>query len=110
MFGLERVAGRASERTRAVRVSKPELDQAIRKLVRDLIQRQVVTRAGRTFDLEIVAVVMMKLLERFDQEIIDRHPDRAAPVGVAAEDVRLRFARFVTHHSFDAIIVEGRTD
>ena len=38
------------------------------------------TGAGRAFHLEIVAVVMMKLLERFDQEIIGRKPNRAPPV------------------------------
>src|SRR5438876_602972 len=57
---------------------------------------------SRAFDFEIVAVVMMKLLEGFDQEVIDREPDRTAPVGVAAENAGLRFGRFVADDFFFA--------
>src|ERR1051325_4419887 len=53
--------------------------------------------AGRTFDFEIVAVVMMKLLERFDEKVVTRKPNWAAPVRVAAKNRGLRFGRFVIH-------------
>ena len=49
--------------------------------------------ADRAFDLEIVAVIAVKSLQRLDQQIIDRQPDRAAPVGIAAETPRSRTRR-----------------
>src|SRR5207253_1498181 len=54
------------------------------------------------FHFEIVAVVMVKLLERFDQKIIDWKPDWSAPVRVATENPGLRFGRFVTDDLFFA--------
>ena len=39
----------------------------------------------------------MKALERLDEQIIDREPDRPAPVRVAAEDVGLRLPRLVAN-------------
>ena len=38
---------------------------------------------------------MMKLLERFDQQKIDREPYRPAPVGVSSEEPRGGLSRFV---------------
>src|SRR5713101_5449121 len=75
-----RTARRARERAFAFLVAQPNFDQAIGKLVCDLVQCQEISRARRTFDFEIVAVVMMKLLERLNQQIIDWKPNRAAPV------------------------------
>ena len=34
----------------------------------------------------------MELLQRLDQQVIDRKPDRAAPVGIAAEQSGAGFA------------------
>src|SRR5438105_4075547 len=62
------------------------------------------TRTGRAFDFEIVAVVVVEFLERLDEEIIDRQPDRPAPIRIAAEDVRLRFARIVSHLALRAVL------
>ena len=52
-------------------------------------------RAGsrRALHLEIVAVVVMEFLQRFDDQEIDREPDRSAPVGIAAEVPRFGFGR-----------------
>ena len=44
---------------------------------------------------EVVAVVVVELLERLDQQVVDREPDRAAPVRVAAEQSRPRLGRLV---------------
>src|SRR5437588_10284248 len=63
--------------------------------------------AGRAFDFEIVAVVMMKLLERFDEQIIDRKPNRSAPIGIAAEDSGLRFGGLVIYDFGFAAHVEN---
>jgi hypothetical protein len=48
----------AEHRPPATCVAGEDRDQPLRKLVGDLIQCQVVARAGRTFDREIIAVVM----------------------------------------------------
>jgi hypothetical protein len=40
---------------------------------------------------------MVKLQQRFDQEIVYRQPDRAASVGIAAKNSGLQFSRFVTN-------------
>src|SRR5438093_10205178 len=42
----------------------------------------------------------MEPLERLYQEVVDREPDRAAPVGVAAEQAQVRLRRFVV----DAVV------
>jgi hypothetical protein len=41
--------------------------QPSREFLRHLPQIEHLTRAGRTLDLQIVTIVMMKVLERFDQ-------------------------------------------
>ncbi len=46
---------------------------------------------------------MMILLQRFDEQVIDRKPDGTAPVGVATEKPRGRIARFVVNAMLAAI-------
>src|SRR6186997_806752 len=46
---------------------------------------------------------MMKLLERFNYQKIDRKPDRTTPVGVPAKQPGLRFRRFVIDAMFDSV-------
>ena len=48
------------------------------------------SRPGRVFDTVIVTVILMKAIKRLDQQEIDRHPDRAAPVGIPAKYARCR--------------------
>ena len=48
----------------------------------------------------------MELLQRLDQQIVDRKPDRAAPVRVAAEQSGARFGRLVVHAVLGAVHVE----
>ena len=55
-------------------------------------QRQHLARAGRALDLEVVAEIVVELLQRLDQQEVDREPDRAAPVRVAAEEAGRRLA------------------
>src|SRR5215475_12923192 len=42
----------------------------------------------------------MELLERFDEKIVNREPNRAAPVRVTTKDSSLRFGRLIIHNSF----------
>jgi hypothetical protein len=62
--------------------------QSIADLLRNLVDGHKLTGAGWALNLEVVSVVMMKLLERLDNEEIHRKPDWAAPVRVAAEQPR----------------------
>ena len=62
--------------------------QPARQFRRHLPEVHHLPRAGRAFHLEIVAEVVVELLQRFDQQVVDREPDRPAPVGVAAEQRR----------------------
>ena len=50
---------------------------------------------GRIFDFVTVTQIVMKLLQRFDQEKIDGKPDRSAPIGIAAEQPGPGFRRFI---------------
>src|SRR4029077_5376521 len=54
--------------------------EASGELVRDLTAGQIFSRAGRALDREIVPIVLMELLERFDEQVVDRHPNGAAPI------------------------------
>src|SRR6202022_1791829 len=74
------VARRAHECTFAFLIAQPNLDQPIGKFVRDFFEVHELPGAGWTFHFEIVAVVVMKLLKRFDQQIVDWEPDWTAPV------------------------------
>ena len=81
-------AGPCSSR-RKIRVSRRG------QLVGDLLDRDEAARAGRALDLEVVAVVVMELLQRLDDQEVDREPDRPAPVRVAAEQPDVGLARLV---------------
>src|SRR5216683_887187 len=47
-------------------------------------------RADRAFDLELVAVIGVKPLQRLDDHIVERQPDRPAPVRIAGRRTRIR--------------------
>src|SRR3954471_23580107 len=81
----------------SISITHPELYQTIRQVVGNFVQRQIFARARRALHFEIVTVIMMKLLKRFDQQIVDRQPDRPAPVRIAAEYPSLRLARLITN-------------
>src|SRR5215212_1543465 len=53
-------------------------------LLGNLVERHQVAGSGRTFDLEVVAVIAVILQQGSDDEPIDGHPDGSAPVRVAA--------------------------
>ena len=54
-------------------------------LLGDVGEMHVVSAVRGALDLETVSVVLVETLERFDEEEVGREPDRASPVGVAAE-------------------------
>src|SRR4029077_819430 len=68
------IAGRAGKCALVFFVAQKKLDQSIGKLVRDFIQMHEPAGSGWAFNFEIVAVVMVKLLERLDEQVINRKP------------------------------------
>src|SRR5271170_3808705 len=77
----------------AVGVLQENARQAARQFRGHLIDVEEPPRSRRAFHGEVLAVVMMKLLQRFDDEEIERKPNRPAPIGIAAELPRFGFAR-----------------
>src|SRR5687768_12068871 len=60
------------------------------------------------FDLEVVSVIMMEALQRFNDEVIHRKPDRAPPVGVPPEQGSFRFTRCILHRKVDTVCMERK--
>jgi len=62
-----------------------------RQLVGYGFEGEHLARTRWAFDEEIVAIIVVKLADGFDEEKVDRHPDRASPIGISAEDPIMRF-------------------
>ena len=97
---LLKFAGRSIERTPPVIVPQKDAGQPTRDFLGNLIQRHVPARARWTFDGEIIPVVAVILQEGPDDQAVDGHPDRSAPVGVAAEHAGIGLRRQVRHAVF----------
>src|SRR5262245_34908865 len=78
-----------------IRIAKEDPVQAGGELAGDLVDRVIPTGTRWTLNLEVVAVVVVELLERFDDQVIDRHPDRSAPIRVSAKESRGGFAGLI---------------
>src|SRR5437588_7229260 len=87
--------GSAKDGAAAGAIAQKDMDQAARNLRRHLPEVSFAVGVRGEFDLEVFAVVVMKLLQGLDKEIIHREPDGAAPVRIAAEYCRHGFPRFI---------------
>ena len=106
VFLLPAVAG-----ARPILVRQKNARESARDFLRHLLQVHHVARAGRAFDLEVVAVEVVVAFERLDDQIIDREPDRTAPIRVTAEEIARSFARHVIDSMlFIARVEDVRTD
>ncbi len=70
----------AVDRTPTVLVLEKDACEPASDLLGDLVQVHVLTGTGGAFHRELVAVVAVVLQQRPDDQHIDWHPDRAAPV------------------------------
>src|SRR5262249_53416879 len=86
-----KLCGSSKNRPVTIAATKEGPGKAPGKLGGYFPQRHHISGAGRALDFEIVAQVMVKLLKRFDDQVVDREPDGASPVGIAAEEARARF-------------------
>src|SRR5579871_325975 len=99
---------RPEHRPMAIRAPPEQPGEPARQGGGNLRDRAVPSRARRILNQEIVAVVVVKLLERLDQQEIDGHPHRAAPIRVTSEQPRCGFAGFVVNrarYAFDLKLV-----
>src|SRR5579872_2193512 len=67
-------------RTPSIFITQKEACKPAGYLRRDFPECQHLSGASRTFHPIVVAQIVMKLLQRFDQQKIDREPDRPPPV------------------------------
>jgi hypothetical protein len=87
---------RATEdRTPAVGIPLEDAVQTTSHLLCNFEESHVPSRAGRALHLEAISVIHVVLQQRAQDQRIDRHPDRPAPVGVAAKHARRRFGGLV---------------
>src|SRR5437762_12496338 len=69
-------------RAAAIGVGEEEANEPCRELIGDLPEVQFLARAGGKLDLKAVAEEVVITLQRLDEQVIEREPDRPAPVGV----------------------------
>src|SRR6266436_4267203 len=79
---------RARKRPPAVLSADKDMPEPFRDLTRHLPQIRVPVRTCRAWHLEIFPIIVVKFLQRFDQQIIDRHPDRPTPIRISTEHPR----------------------
>ena len=99
--------GPAVDRTAPVTVAQEGPGEPTGQFLGHFEQRHHLPRAGRAFHLQVVAVIPVVGDQGPDQEHVDGEPDRAAPVGVAAEHPGSRLGRLVLHAVFRTVNVEG---
>src|SRR6266481_3784146 len=79
------LGGPSVNRPPSVGVAQERTGQSAGDFTGHFEQRQVPPRAGRTLNLEFIAVEAIQVQERADEQRIDGHPHGAAPVGIAPE-------------------------
>ena len=68
------------QRTAAVGAGQKETGKSAAQLRGHVAKTQLVAGAGGELDLEVVAEIVVELLERLDQKVVDRESDGTAPV------------------------------
>src|SRR2546427_3294536 len=87
----------AEKRPAAVRPRHEDPQETPGQFVGYLAERQQLPRAGRALNLEARPVIVVEASEALDQQVVDRHPDRPAPVRIATEESGVRLAGRVGH-------------
>ena len=81
----------------AIGIRQKEPREPVRKLRRHLSQVHVPPAAGGKLHLDCVAMVMLKLLQGLNQQIVHGKPDRPPPIRIAAKHPTARFGRLIVH-------------
>lgn len=69
----------------AILIAQENFREPLRQLCRNFPQVHHVAGSSGAFDFEVRSQVVMELLERFNDQIVDREPDRTSPVRISAE-------------------------
>lgn len=85
-------------RAKSLAIPAKDIDKPFRDFIRRLPQSHPLASQGRGRNGEAVREVSMDLLQSPYQKIVQGKPDGSAPVGIAAEEPRLGFPRFITDH------------
>src|SRR5439155_16651974 len=85
----------AMTRPRPVLVRQKDAPEPARNLTCYLLKRGHISRAGRALDLERLAIKKVVTFERFDDQEVNRKPDRPPPVRIATEQIAVPLARDV---------------
>src|SRR2546422_11539568 len=68
-----------------------------RQFARYIPQVHHLSRSSRELDFEVVAVVVVKFLQRLDERVVRREPDRSEPIEIAAKQPGRRYAGLIVH-------------
>src|SRR6478735_8575165 len=90
----------------AMLVVEPDGHESAGDVLGDVTQPDLLPGAGRELDPEVVAHERIPVPEGDDDQVVGRHPDRATPVRVAAEETGRRFARLVVDRRGEAAELE----
>ena len=69
----------------AVRADGEDGDQPVLQIGGDQVEGDLVARPGRVLDGQLVAEELVVAVQRADEQVVQREPDRPAPVGVPAD-------------------------
>src|SRR5580692_1630831 len=81
--------------TTTVLAAHKNMNQAARNFSCHFPKIRFAARARWKFNFEILTVIMVILLQGLDEEIVQRKPDRPAPVRISAKNTAARFGRLV---------------
>src|SRR3954447_22617170 len=89
-----------------VRVGQEDSGEPACQLPRHLLEVEHAARTPGALDGELGTIEMMVSLQPLDNQIVEREPDRAAPVRVPAEETGAGFAGIVVHPVNHALHVD----
>src|SRR5687767_9714881 len=74
-------------------VGQEDPGESCTQLPRYFLKVQHASRSDGAFDSEVRAIEMVEPFDGLEQQVVEREPDRASPVGVAPEQSGARLAR-----------------
>src|SRR5580704_6403951 len=87
--------GSACDGTATVLAADKNVDETSGDLGSHLPEVRFVAGSRRKFDFEVFPIIVVVLLQGFDEEVVQRKPDGSAPVRIAAKKAAGGFRRFV---------------
>src|SRR5216683_701573 len=90
----------------SISAAQKDAAQPIDDLIGDFSKAAHASRTHRALHSKLIAIIAVKPVERFDNQIIERHPYRPAPIRIATEDPRIRIARHVIEAELSAATVD----